>query len=67
MVMLDPRMNGPSDGSADSMAMATAYRDASVSVCKRNECDLTKITLLSNAVLVRQVSPHLISCFSLSL
>jgi hypothetical protein len=34
MVMLDPRIHDLPDVSADSMAMATAYRDASVSVCK---------------------------------
>ena len=42
MVMLDPLMNSPSDVSVDSMAIATAYREASVSVWKRNEHDLAK-------------------------
>jgi hypothetical protein len=46
MVMLDPRMNGPLDVSVDSMAMANAYRDASVSACKQNDRDSTEIALL---------------------
>ena len=43
MVMLDTLMNNHSDVSEDSMAIANAYREANVSVCKRNEHDLSVI------------------------